>query len=137
MSVNQVILVGRLGRDPELKNINGLAIANFSLATSKSWKDESGEKQERTEWHNVCAFKKLAELAGKYLTKGRQVYVSGEIQTRSWDDKDTGAKKYRTEIIANTIQFLGDKAGAAPENGNTSDETPAPSDIPPDDNIPF
>lgn len=137
-SVNKVILVGRLGRDPELKNINGLAIANFSLATSKQWKDDSGEKQERTEWHNVVAFKKLAELSGKYLAKGRSVYVEGELQTRSWDDKDSGQKKYRTEVIANTIQFLGDKPAAASQNGETND---IPDDSAPDTNpnpeIPF
>lgn len=137
-SVNKVILVGRLGRDPELKNINGLQIANISLATSKQWKDDSGEKQERTEWHNVVAFKKLAELAGKYLTKGRSVYVEGELQTRSWDDEKSGTKKYRTEIIAHTVQFLGDKPAAASQNGETAD---IPDDSVPDDNpnpeIPF
>jgi single-strand DNA-binding protein len=117
--VNKVILVGRLGRDPEIKDAKGIAIANFSIATSKTWKDESGEKQEKTEWHNIVAFKKTAELAGKFLTKGREIYVEGELQTRSWEDKETGVKKYRTEIIAQNIQFLGSKPEA---NGETTKE---------------
>lgn len=106
--LNQVTIMGRLGQAPELKNINGMAICNFSIATSKSWKDDGGEKQERTEWHNCVAFKKTAELAGKYLVKGSPVLIVGELQTRSWDDKKTGDKKYRTEIIANNIQFIPD-----------------------------
>lgn len=105
--VNKVILLGRLGKDPELKDAKGIAICNFSIATSKEWKDDSGEKKEKTEWHNIVAFRKTAEIAGKYLTKGRQVYIEGELQTRSWED-DAGVKKYRTEIIANNIQFVGD-----------------------------
>ncbi len=117
--VNQVILLGRLGRDPECKALSsGDQVANFSIATSKSWKDASGTKQERTEWHNIVAFKKLAEIAGKYLTKGRQVYVSGELQTRSWEDKD-GQKKYKTEIVAHRIEFIGDKPAAASQDSNT------------------
>lgn len=106
--LNKVMLIGRLGQDPELKDAKGIQIANFSIATSKSWKDDSGQKQEKTEWHNIVAFRKTAELAGKYLTKGRQCYIEGELQTRSWDDEKTGTKKYKTEIIANNIQFLGD-----------------------------
>jgi single-strand DNA-binding protein len=135
--VNKVILLGRLGRDPEIKDAKGVAIANFSIATSKSWKDESGEKKEKTEWHNIVCFKKTAELAGKYLTKGRQVYIEGELQTRSWDDKETGAKKYKTEVVAHNLQFIGDsktqsetapsfgESNAGPEpTFNTNEEIP-------------
>lgn len=118
--INLVILVGRLGRDPEVKNVKGLEIANFSIATSKYYKDDDGEKQERTEWHNVVAFKHLAALAANYLTKGKQVYIEGEIQTRSWDDKDTGAKRYKTEIVASQIQFL-DGSGQQETNSQQSE----------------
>ena len=127
--VNRVILLGRLGKDPELKDAKGVAICNFSIATSKEWKDDSGEKKEKTEWHNIVAFRKTAEIAGKYLTKGRQVYVEGELQTRSWDDEKTGTKKYRTEIVANNIQFVGDNKTATTETSSapsvdTHDEIP-------------
>jgi len=106
--VNKVMLIGRLGRDPELKTTSGgLTICNFSVATSKSWKDEGGEKKEKTEWHNIVAFKKLAEISGKYLAKGRQVFIEGELQTRSWED-ESGQKKYKTEIVAHNVQFLGE-----------------------------
>lgn len=116
--VNRVILLGRLGADPETKTVNGdTTITNFRVATSKEWKDEAGEKQERTEWHRVVAFRKLAEIAGKYLQKGREVYVEGEIQTRSWEHE--GVKKYMTEIVAQNIQFIGAKP-AVPET-NLSD----------------
>lgn len=105
--MNKVFLLGRLGQDPEVKALpSGGFVANFSIATSKSWKDDSGEKQEKTEWHNVVAFRKNAELVGKYLTKGRQVMVEGELQTRSWE-KD-GVKKYKTEVVANHVEFIGD-----------------------------
>lgn len=130
--LNRVTLLGRLGKDPELKDANGIAIVNMSIATSKTWKDASGEKQERTEWHRVVAFRKLAEISAKYLTKGRECLVEGELQTRSWDDEKTGTKRYSTEIIANNIQFVGgngagDKS-AAPEGAEpfeqTTDEIP-------------
>ena len=105
--VNKAILVGRLGKDPEIKYTpSGTAIANFTMATSENYKDKNGQKQERTEWHRIVAFGKLAEICGEYLAKGKQVYVEGRIQTRSWDDKD-GNKKYMTEIVANTMQMLG------------------------------
>lgn len=107
--VNKVILIGRLGKDPELKDVSGTSICNFSIATSDEWKDDSGEKQEKTEWHDIVAFRKTAEIAGKYLTKGREVYIEGKLQTRSWDDKETGVKKYRTEIVAHNVQFIGSK----------------------------
>lgn len=104
--LNKVMLIGNLCRDPELKEVSGTAICKFSLATSKEWKGDDGDKNKKTEFHNIVCFRKTAELAGKYLSKGKKVYVEGEIQTRSWDDKDTGAKKYMTEIVANNIQFL-------------------------------
>lgn len=106
--VNKVIIVGRLGKDPEVRyTTNGQAVANFTVATSENWTDKtSGQKQEKTEWHRIVVWGRLAELCRDYLKKGRQVYVDGRLQTRSWDDRD-GTKKYTTEIIATTIQFLG------------------------------
>ncbi len=110
--VNKVILVGRLGGDPELKfTPGGQAVARLSIATSEAWTDKQGQKQERTEWHRVVVWGKMAEVCGQHLSKGRQVYVEGRLQTRSWDDKATNQKKYSTEIVANTVQFLG-AAGA-------------------------
>lgn len=116
MSVNKVILLGRLGQDPELKYTpTGMAVCNFSLATSEKWKDKAGQDQERTEWHRVVVWGKIAELCNQYLTKGRQAYLEGSLQTRSWDDKD-GNKRYTTEINAKTVQFI----GGAPGGGNGS-----------------
>jgi len=107
MSVNKVLLIGRLGNNPETRFTNtGTAVANFNLATSENWNDKNGQKQERTEWHRVVVWGKLAELCQKYLAKGRQCFVEGRLQTRSWDDKD-GNKRYTTEIVATTVQFLG------------------------------
>src|SRR4051812_24472743 len=112
MSVNKVILVGRLGQNPEVRYTpSGAAVANFSVATNESWSDKSGQKQERTEWHKVVVWGKLAELCNQYLVKGRQVYVEGRLQTRQWQDKDNQTK-YTTEIQAQTVQFLGGQAGA-------------------------
>ncbi|OIQ19245.1 MAG: single-stranded DNA-binding protein [Bacteriovorax sp. MedPE-SWde] len=117
MSVNKVILVGRLGQDPELKYTpSGMAVCNFTLATSESWTDKSGQKQERTEWHRVVVWGKLAELCGQYLGKGRQAYLEGALQTRSWEAKE-GGKRYTTEIVAKTVQFLGGQAGASNNAG--------------------
>jgi single-strand DNA-binding protein len=110
-SVNKVILVGNLGRDPETRYMpDGGAITNVSIATTATWKDKSGEKQEQTEWHRVAFFGKLAEIAGEYLKKGSQVYVEGKLRTRKWQDKD-GAEKYTTEIIADAMQMLGSRGG--------------------------
>jgi single-strand DNA-binding protein len=107
MSVNKVILVGRLGQNPEVRYTpSGAAVANFSVATNESWMDKSGQKQERTEWHRVVVWGKLAELCAQYLTKGRQCYLEGRLQTRQWQDKDNQTK-YTTEIQAQTVQFLG------------------------------
>jgi single-strand DNA-binding protein len=105
--VNKAILIGNLGKDPELRYTpGGQPTSSFSLATTDRWTDRNGQKQERTEWHNIVAWGKLAELVNQYLKKGRSAYVEGRIATRSWDDRD-GNKKYRTEIIASQIQFLG------------------------------
>lgn len=118
MSVNKVILVGRLGQDPELKYTpSGMAVCNFTLATSESWTDKQGQKQEKTEWHRIVVWGKLGELCGQYLAKGRQAYLEGALQTRSWDDKNTGQKRYTTEIVAKTVQFLGGQAGASNNAG--------------------
>jgi single-strand DNA-binding protein len=110
-SVNKVILLGTLGKDPELKYTpQGTAVAKFSMATNENYKDkQSGEWKERTEWHNVVCWQRTAEVAAEYLKKGRQVYIEGRITTRSWDDKETGQKKYMTEIVANDLILLGGK----------------------------
>lgn len=105
--INKVIIIGRLGADPELKTVsNGNNVARLSVATSETWVDKDGQKQERTEWHRIVVWGKLADLCGKYLTKGRQVYLEGRLQTRSWEDPQ-GQKKYTTEVVANAVQFLG------------------------------
>ena len=118
MSVNKVILVGNLGKDPEVRYTQtGSAVANFSIATSEQWNDRDGKKQERTEWHNIVVWGKQAEHCGQYLSKGRQVYVEGSIRTRSYDDK-SGNKRYITEIVAQRIQFLGGGGGTRlPQQG--------------------
>lgn len=116
-SVNKVILVGNLGRDPEVRFMpNGEAVCNFSIATTDSWKDKSGAKQERTEWHNIVMYRKLAEIAGEYLKKGRPVYIEGRLQTRKWQTKE-GQDRYTTEIIADQMQMLGGRDSAS---SNTS-----------------
>ena len=110
-SVNKVILVGNLGRDPEVRYMpNGEAVCNFSIATTENWKDKSGVKQEKTEWHNIVMYRRLAEIAGEYLKKGRPVYVEGRLQTRKWE-KD-GVTRYTTEIIGDQMQMLGSKDGS-------------------------
>lgn len=111
--VNKVILIGNLGKDPEVRYMpSGGAVANVTIATSESWKDKTtGEQQERTEWHNVVFYNRLAEIVGEYLKKGSQVYVEGSIRTRKWQDKETGKDRYTTEIIANEMQMLGSRAG--------------------------
>lgn len=118
--VNKVILIGNLGRAPEVRfTPGGQAVANFSIATSDKWTDKNGQKQERTEWHRIVVWGKLAELCGQYLTKGRQCYVEGRLQTREWVDKE-GRKNYTTEVVAQTVQFLGGRgedAGMRPGNG--------------------
>jgi single-strand DNA-binding protein len=124
-SVNKVILVGNLGAEPEMRNLpNGDAVANIRLATTDTWKDKNGEKQERTEWHRVAFFGKLAEIAGEYLKKGSQVYVEGRIQTRKWQDKD-GQDRYTTEIVADRMQMLGSRGGAGGGNFDVQDRPSA------------
>ena len=118
--VNKVILIGNLGRDPEVRYTkSGTAVANLNLATSESWKDAQGERQERTEWHRVVAWDKLAEIAKEYLSKGKQVYIEGRLQTRSWEDKD-GNKRYTTEIRTTRMVLLGGRDGG----GQSRDEGP-------------
>lgn len=161
-SVNKVIIVGNLGRDPETRYMpNGDAVTNIAVATTESWKDKNtGEKKELTEWHRITFYRKLAEIAGQYLKKGSQVYVEGRLQTRKWTDKE-GVERYTTEIIADTMQMLGSRqgmgggggapmdddygsapaprqnasSGSAGRNANTSRPAPNFSDM--DDDIPF
>ena len=117
-SVNKVILVGNLGRDPETRYMpEGGAITNISIATTDKWKDKAGEMQEKTEWHRVAFFGKLAEIAGEYLKKGSQVYVEGRLQTRKWQDKE-GQDKYTTEVVANVMQMLGSRQGQGQGGGD-------------------
>ncbi len=111
MSVNKAILVGRLGKDPETRYTpSGQGVCNFSLATDESFKDRNGERQKRTEWHRVVLWGKLAEIAQQYLKKGSLVYIEGRIQTRQWDDKNSGQKRYSTEIVGSTMKMLGSKS---------------------------
>lgn len=120
-SVNKVILVGNLGRDPEVRYMpNGDAVANYSIATTETWKDKNGMRQEKTEWHNIVMYRRLAEIAGEYLKKGSSVYVEGRLQTRKWQDKN-GQDRYTTEIICDQMQMLGGK------NGGTSNYDSTPS----------
>ncbi len=117
--VNKVILVGRLGKDPEVRYTpSGQPVANFSIATSENWNDKEGQRQERTEWHRIVVWGKVAELCGQYLAKGREVYLEGRLQTREWNDRDNN-KRYTTEIIANQVTFLGSR-GDAPGGGAPS-----------------
>jgi single-strand DNA-binding protein len=137
--VNKAIIIGRLGRDPEVRYTpDGTAIANFSVATSEEWKDKaSGEKRERTEWHRIVAFRRLGEICGEYLSKGRQVYIEGRIQTRDWEDKD-GNKRYTTEIVASQMQMLGSRDAAGGPRTSQASEYGGPPDMPgQDDDIPF
>lgn len=149
--VNKVTLIGNLGADPEVRyTANGSAVANIRLATAESWRDkESGEQQERTEWHRVVFFSRLAEIVGEYLKKGSQVYIEGRLQTRKWQDRD-GNDRYTTEIVANEMQMLGGRGGGA--GGGDSDGAGSSQSRPPaaaaggsteppmddfDDDIPF
>ncbi len=117
-SLNKVMLIGNLGKDPELRfTSSGVPVATFTIATNESWKDQDGNLQERTEWHNIVAWRKLAEICGEWLKKGKKVYIEGRIQTRSYDDKNTGAKKYMTEVVADSMIMLDGKgAGTAQES---------------------
>ena len=114
-SINKVILIGNLGKDPEVKYTpGGMPVAKFSLATNERFKDKEGNWQDRTEWHNIVAFQRLAEIVGEYLKKGGKCYVEGRLSTSSWDDKETGQKKYKTEIIANDLVLLSGRGEGAP-----------------------
>jgi len=154
-SVNKVILVGNLGRDPETRyTTGGDAVTNIRLATTDVWKDKNGEKQERTEWHNIVFYGRQAEIAGEYLKKGRQIYVEGRLQTRKWQDKE-GQDRYTTEIIADRMQMLGSREGggasvaaepaerepaaaSASAGGRKSTAAPAKKNVDDlDDDIPF
>lgn len=145
-SLNKVLLIGRLGKDPEIRYTpDGSPVANFSIATSEFWTDKNGNRQERTEWHNIVAWNKLADLSKRYLAKGRQVYIEGRIRTREWDDRE-GNKRRTTEIIANQMVLLGSRSEAteasAPAAPASQTATPATEeDLSPrgitDDDIPF
>ena len=152
-SVNKVILVGHVGKDPEVKYTpSGVAVANFSIATNDRFKDKDGQWQDRTEWHRVVAWQRTAEIVGEYVKKGSNIYVEGKLQTRSWDDKETGQKKYMTEIWVNDLVLLGGRAGdetsgrsrgasagfdqRVPEPAGAPASTPQGGEIT-DDDIPF
>lgn len=147
--VNKVILVGNLGRDPEMRSTQGgQPIASFSVATSRKFKDKEGNRQEQTEWHNVVCFGRQAEIAGQYLTKGKMIYVEGRLQTRSWDDKESGKKQYKTEIVCDNFQMLGSRgesgsggagSGASRDSGQSAPagDTRDPGHEFQDDDIPF
>jgi single-strand DNA-binding protein len=148
--VNKVILIGNLGRDPEVRSTpSGQPVASFTLATSRRWKDKNGQRQEQTEWHQIVVWGKQAEIAGQYLTKGKQIFLEGRLQTRSWDDRQTGEKRYRTEVVCDNFQMLGsrgggggggdfEQGGAAPGGGGggSYDEGGGGGDLD-DDDIPF
>lgn len=136
--INKVILVGRLGADPEVRYTpDGAQVTTFRLATDEQWKDKSGERTQRTEWHRVVAFRKLAEICGSYLSKGRLVYVEGRLQTRSWEDKD-GQKRFTTEIVASNMQIL-DRGPSRDQQGGGDERVPAGAEMEQasDDDVPF
>ncbi len=141
-TVNKVILVGNLGKDPELKyTSSGAAVTTLSLATSETWKDADGNKKERTEWHRVVMWRRLAEIAGEYLKKGSKIYVEGRLGTRSWDDKD-GVKHYSTEVTADTMTMLdsksdGGRSYAPPPSDENAPPPPAAGDTAEEDDLPF
>jgi single-strand DNA-binding protein len=137
--INKVILVGRLGRDPEIRYTpSGAAVANFTIATSEEWNDkETGQKQERTEWHRIVAWRRLGEICGEYLRKGSQIYIEGKLQTRSWEDRD-GNKRYTTEIVAQNMQMLGSANRGAKTTDQVDPGFPVEEPITvPEDDIPF
>jgi len=143
--INKVILVGRLGKDPEIRSTpSGTSVAKFSLATDERFTDKNGEKQERTEWHNVVAWGKLGEICGQYLKKGKLVYIEGSIRTDSWDDKESGQKKYRTEIVARDMKMLDrrgdDEGGGGGSYGGASrgrSSSASAPDMGDDEEVPF
>ena len=142
--LNKVLIIGRLGQDPDLQYTpSGVAVAKFSVATSETWKDkDSGEKQEKTEWHRIVVWRRLAEICGEYLSKGSQVYIEGKLQTRQWEDKD-GNKRWTTEIVANQMQMLGSKGDGGGGGQKTAsreyvgDPPPERPGVDDSDDIPF
>ncbi|HYQ87699.1 MAG: hypothetical protein AUI33_11940 [Ignavibacteria bacterium 13_1_40CM_2_61_4] len=133
-SLNKATLIGNLGKDPEVSyTASGVAVAKFSVATNERWKDAEGNVQERTEWHNIVAWRKLAEICGQYLKKGSKVYLEGKLQTRSWDDKNTGVKRYSTEIIADDMIMLDGKPSGTNDSHPVAEEQSAPEK----DDLPF
>ena len=137
-SINKVMLIGNLGSDPELRfTPNGVQVANFSLATTESWTDKSGERQERAEWHRIVLWRRLAEIAGQYLKKGSKIYIEGKLQTRSWEDQN-GQKRYTTEVVANSMEMLdGGQATVAEVDMAYNAREAAASGVPSDDGLPF
>ena len=139
-SVNKVILVGNLGKDPEVKTTpNGQKVASFSIATTERYKDQQGNQQEKTEWHNIVAWKRLAEIIEQYVRKGSSLYIEGKLTTRSWDDQQ-GQKKYRTEVIASSIQMLGGKnegSQQAPQRQRQPQPEVDYGSLPADEDLPF
>jgi len=134
--INKVILVGRLGKDPEVRYTpDGTMVTTFNMATDESYKDKNGEKVQKTEWHKVVTYRKLAEICGNYLVKGKLVYIEGKIQTRSWEDKE-GVKRYATEIIANDMQMLDSKGQSRPAESTAPDTASTPGGMAADD-VPF
>jgi single-strand DNA-binding protein len=124
--VNKVILIGNLGRDPEVRSTqSGQPVASFTLATNRRWRDKTGNKQEETEWHNIVVWGKQAEIAGQYLKKGKQIYLEGRLQTRSWEDRQSGEKKYKTEIVCDNFQMLGQRGDMDADRGGGSGGGPS------------
>jgi len=135
--LNKVMLIGRLGNNPELRETtSGKSVCNFSLATSNKWKDKSGESQEKTEWHRIVAWGKVAEICHQYLSKGRQCYLEGSMQTRQWEDKE-GIKRYTTEVVAVNVQFLGDRSEASEEPAQPTQQAQPSESSWTEDEIPF
>ena len=134
--VNKAILIGRLGKDPEVRYTpDGAMVTNFNLATDEQWKDKNGEKVQKTEWHRIVAFGKLAEICGNYLVKGKLIFVEGRIQTRSWEDKD-GVKRFTTEIVASNMQML-DSRGQTKADGSSADAANSGAGNAPEEDVPF
>ena len=131
-AVNKVILLGNVGKDPEVKYTGaGIPVASFSIATSEKWKDAEGNAHEKTEWHNCVAWRKLAEIVGQYLTKGSKVYIEGKLETQTWDDKESGQKKYKTQIVAHDLVMLSPKQGGGEGETQIQGGGPAqPDDTP-------
>ena len=136
--LNKVTLIGRLGRDPEVRfTQQGTAVCNFTVATDETWKDQAGQKQKRTEWHQIVVWRQLAEICGKYLVKGKLVYLEGKLQTRTWEDKE-GQKRYKTEIQANEMKMLGGQGnGGQGQQEPSAPQEPVARQEPSDDDIPF